>query len=266
MTGRPNRWSCWFLAAATPIVLAGLVVAVYGVNVPVGDQWTFGRIFLTTHAGSTTIRDLWMQANESRPLVPRLVLIPLAFLTGWNVRAEMFVTRGDLATSLALLRLSVKTSAAPSGYLPVLWFLMNAILFSRPSTRTSCGVSRTIVYLPFLWLCASALVAESGLSLWSKTTVGVLLASMGTLSYANGMTLWLLVPLQLLPSWRAVPRRARTICFASWVLCAVGMCMAYFADFRKPPAPRHSTWGCDNPWSRPGGCCATWARPSVRTR
>ena len=89
-----------------------LAVWRYGVNVPYWDDWGFGDLLIRWHTGRAGFLDLFEQQNESRPFFPRLLLLPMAAATGWNLRYQMFASFAvACVTAFALVMLARRTLA-----------------------------------------------------------------------------------------------------------------------------------------------------------
>lgn len=76
-------WASWALAVSAAL---GLVL-VFGSNVPYWDDWDMVPVL--TGEQPVTLSYLWSQHNEHRLLLPRLALLGLLRLTGWDFRSGM---------------------------------------------------------------------------------------------------------------------------------------------------------------------------------
>jgi hypothetical protein len=83
-------WFVFIIGGATAALIRR--VAVYGVDVPMSDQWVFIPTLSKLQGGTLGLSDLAAPHNEHRILFPRLIMVGLANITGWNVRAEMLVS------------------------------------------------------------------------------------------------------------------------------------------------------------------------------
>jgi hypothetical protein len=85
----------WLPAVSTAIPALLLLVQIFQnwVNIPYWDEWgLITQLHLALQAGTLGPLDLFAQHNDSRFVLPQLLLLPLAQLTHWDVRAEMIVT------------------------------------------------------------------------------------------------------------------------------------------------------------------------------
>ena len=77
------------LLTVIPMAHVAGIIGVYGVDVPYWDQWRLVPLLAALDDGTMRVSDLWAIHNEHRVLFPRLVMLGLAQLSGWNTRWEM---------------------------------------------------------------------------------------------------------------------------------------------------------------------------------
>ena len=79
-------------ALLSPVLLIGTWLPVADdLDVPHWDQWEMVPLLDAATAGTLSAADLFRQDGETRPLVPRVVLVALALATGWDTRAEVLL-------------------------------------------------------------------------------------------------------------------------------------------------------------------------------
>src|SRR5215475_7827794 len=91
--GMSERWRFCLAVLGAVLVPAGFLgerIFAYGVNVPFWDQWVIADLVVKAFEGTLSLGDLTFQQNESRLVFPRLLFIGLAYLTGYDVRYEMW--------------------------------------------------------------------------------------------------------------------------------------------------------------------------------
>ena len=81
----------WKLLTLAPLLWVVFAVMRYGVDVPFLDQWELVPFLDKSYQGQLTLGDLWVQHNEHRIFFPRMLMVGLAHLTGWNTRWELVV-------------------------------------------------------------------------------------------------------------------------------------------------------------------------------
>lgn len=229
----------WVLSVPFAIALAcGFVLAV-GVNVPFYDEWHFPALLQKADAGTLRWADLAEQHNEHRILVPRLVMLGLARLTSWNVKAQMLFT----VLHLSLLLLVVCAQAARDYHFS--WRRAPAWLAWLPllvlNWRQYENLTWGFQIAPTLPLTASAVALFLLLRTGEGATgprrtaalVGAILAAaaasfsgpMGLLAWPLGLGLLLVAP------WR--PGR-RALAATAWGVAGAVTVSLYFHDYQSP--------------------------------
>lgn len=84
------RLLAWVTAFIPPALVSFLVWR-YGVDVPVLDQWSMVEDIEKYLSQTWQLHDLVRSHNGHRMMVARLILVPLAAISGWNTRLEMAV-------------------------------------------------------------------------------------------------------------------------------------------------------------------------------
>ncbi len=226
-----------FLLAIIPAILLGILILKYGVNVPYWDQWDLASMFKKIYAGNLTFQDLMAQHNESRFLFPRLLFIGLAYLTGWDVRYEMLVIF-ILAclVSFNLYRLSLVTVAGSPVKLMLLAGLSNMLIFSPIQYETLLWGMQVVVFAPIVCLTSCIVVAYSNLSLRIKILIGLVLSTVATFSFANGLLCWVLafpvIALAKPKAWKELLKEKWLI--LTWGLGFIANGVIYFYNYSKP--------------------------------
>jgi hypothetical protein len=113
-----------YLLILLPAALGFLYVHLYGVNVPYNDGWTLVGLFEKLSSGTLTVADLFSQHNEHRIFFPRIVMLFVGVITGFNVVATMYLIQTLLLVTLVVLLLAFRSSVSPNP----LWFVPIAFL------------------------------------------------------------------------------------------------------------------------------------------
>ena len=239
-----NKWNLekiWhklaFLLAIIPAIFTGILIVKYSVNVPHWDQWGLAGMFEKIYAGNLKFQDLIAQHNESRFLFPRLLFIGLAYLTGWNVKYEMLVIFVlACIVSFNIYRLSLLTVAGSPVKLILLAGLSNLLIFSPIQYETLLWGMQLVVFAPIVCLTSCIVVAYSNLSLRIKILIGLILSTVATFSFANGLLCWMLafpaIALAKPKAWQELLKEKYLI--VSWGLGFIANAVIYFYNYRKP--------------------------------
>jgi hypothetical protein len=226
------------LAAVPPVLVAAAVIR-HGLRVPFWDGWAFVPTLLDARDGTLTFADLWMQANEHRIVLPRLLLLALASLNRWDLRWEL---AAGLVLALAILGvLCVLVWRSTAGLAPPA--TPGLILAASMSTFSLMQYDNWLwgwQVLMFMEALGSVLVAWAvarwGAG-WRAVAVGFLAATGAVLSFGLGITLYAVLPLGLLLAGRCRPGGGRRALGPALVAAAGGglVLVLYRIGFHYPP-------------------------------
>ena len=106
--GRPSRLrAAWYLVYLMPAAAVCWFIARYGVNVPFLDDWAIPAALRQAATARGFVGQLFIGDTDHAILIPRLILVPLARLTHWNVKVGMFaVLLSSVVTFLLIIRLA----------------------------------------------------------------------------------------------------------------------------------------------------------------
>lgn len=210
-------------------------VAGHAVNVPWWDDWELVPLLERLRAGELSPGDLWTQHNEHRPVLPRMLMLALAWLTDWDVRVEMAAGIAlALGTFAVLARLLVWTVPVPA-LRPWLVLATSAMLFSLVQWENWLWGWQVNVFMSVLAACVTVSVLARLGPRGPGPLLATLAAAAGALSYGGGLVLLALVPVALAldPRRRDVRRagRATMVC----AVAAAGLGTVYFVGLTHPP-------------------------------
>ncbi len=226
-----------FLVLALPALWVGWLIYHYGVDTPFGDEWDSTRLLLgKMQAGTLGFGDFFAFHNEHRIFFPRLLMLGLAKLTHWNVRAEL-LTIWILACvcSLNLWRVAQVTGwrNTRSSY----WLLLgaNILLLSPLQWENLLWGFQIVFILPLATMTACLWVAPS-LRRPYDFLATMALCLISTFSIASGFASWLLTaPLLLL--WNRKTRgRGEKVWWLIWASVGILSVCCYFHGFARPAA------------------------------
>ena len=245
--GSPRR--DWLTVLSAPALCTGLLVVLlqvlllgsllwrYGVDVPLIDQWSLVEDLGKARAGEWGLAELWRSHNGHRILLPRVILVPTALLTGWNTRYEMVLSLlaacalFALLAWMALLALGARQIARYGLALAAL----ATVVFSLSQWENWLWGIQLCVFL--VVSCGVAcLVALMKARLGALALLGaMLLALLATVSQAPGLVAWPVGAAILV--WRSFAE-GRKLVPATVAWCAVGLAVwvLYFL-----PAPGDAT-------------------------
>ena len=208
---------------------------VYGVNIPYMDQWEVAALVVKAFEGTLSLGDLTFQQNESRLVFPRLLFIGLAYLTGYDVRYEMW---GSFCLACLVVynvyRLGRLTLGGNQKRAMFLLFLASVLIFSLGQWENWFWGIQLIVFVPIACVTSILSLSYSSLSVGTKFAASAVLATLSTFSYSNGMSCWVVVlPVLVLQTWQTL--KAKPWLLGCWVLCFAVNVGLYFSHYVTPP-------------------------------
>jgi hypothetical protein len=241
--GRGINWidpSAWVSPLVMALLLA-LLVRMCGVNIPFNDDFDSpGRLLFDWLQGNFGWHSLWQQHNESRLFVPRIIWLVEAFTVGWSTIHWMYASVVMCAVQAYLLALLLRKTVQNT---VLKWSAAGCVslllLHPQLAPGTFLRGSQGIVLVPSLFIVLGLFLYSVQISYRLKLLVYVILAEISTLTFANGMIVWvLLFPVfPLLHELRdlAKDRRSIIVPTALACLCAAAGIGSYFVDYDSPP-------------------------------
>ena len=218
-----------------PVLVLGLLLWKYGVNLPIQDEWqTPGLALVKYHLNQLTWDDLIVQHNESRKVFPKLFFLFLSRLTGWNTRYGMLASfLLACLTSFNIYHLSkITLNSSPNRRLICL-ALANLLIFSPMQVDNWLMGLQMITFVPIAAITTALAIIFSQNSLLLKLVASVVLAIVSTFSFSNGIISWIVIlPALFLVSSKS--KRALSLMVGGWLFCAALIFALYFHDYQSP--------------------------------
>ena len=233
----PRRFSPWLAAAVLPWALLAALVARNALDVPLIDQWSFVPHIERFYTGTLTAADLWSQHGEHRLIFPRLIMLGLSNVTGWNVLYEIALdVLLATATFFLLARILRRDLSATGKPAPVwLWFVLSLAVFSLAQWENWLWGWQMQVFLNVLFATATIAVLRRTPLEWKTLAAAALLGFVATYSFGNGLLVWPIgmVLVALAPEVRG----RRWIHLLGWAFVSLAVIGSYLAGFRGGAAP-----------------------------
>jgi len=231
-----------FLVLAAPAAWVGILVFLYGVDTPWGDQWDGTLPLLEKmQAGTLGFADLFAFHNEHRIFFPRLITLGLAKLTHWNIRAELLVI-WILACicSVNLWRVALITGWQDARYRGWLLLAANVMLFTPLQWENLLWGFQIGFFLPLACLTACLWAALSLRRPWCFVFT-LIPCLVSTFSVASGFSAWLLTAPLLLFSQGRVRERGLKLWWLGWLFIGAASVYLYFHGYARP-ATHPNVW------------------------
>jgi hypothetical protein len=212
-----------------PPILLGIFQCYCALDFPMLDQWEIVPLLQTAEDG-ISLRELFSQHNEHRPLLPRIIMLLSAWLTDWDVRVENY-----LALLCGVLIYAMLHPALPARPWQAT-LLLSALVFSAVQWQNwllgwqlQLMLGHALAIAAMLLLTAARPTTPAMPAIIRLQLPAALLCAVAsTFSFATGLVLWPIGLLLLLGQRRPAAAGA-------WALAGVAVVTAYFWDFHQPP-------------------------------
>ncbi len=240
-----GRYLPWLFAALPLLGLICLLVQ-YQVDVPYQDEWSYLSLIDKSFLGELSLRDFWTQLNEHRPVFPRLIIVPLARLTHWNITYE----------------LALNVILALGSFLILSWYVLKSNPFADPSkTRWFIPIISLIVFsiqqldswlwggatTPFFLSVCSAIFGIVLLSAasfrWNIFWIAVFLGIISNYSHSAGFVYWPVGSLILF--WKGKTQKSKAS--LAWFLIFFFSVLLYSYHYAKPAHHHLLLYGLRHP-------------------
>jgi hypothetical protein len=216
---------------ASPAIALGLLLYLYGVDVPFWDQWSVLGLAEAFHLHILTFGQLFAQYNEHRLFFPRMLLLGIDALAHGNVKYELaalwLLAAIVLVNVYRLARLTLQGTAVR---LLMGTFLASLLIFSPIQYQNWLWGMQVDMLLPMACLSTALVFLYSNCGPWLKLAVAAALATVAGYSYLNGLSCWVLLIPAVLQQFKSKPTKLRAA--SIWIALAVVNLVAYFHDYR----------------------------------
>ena len=224
--------------ATLPACLVGLLITKYSLDFPWSDEWVVASLLAKYAQGALTFDDLFAQQYEYRQFFPNLLAVGLGWLTGWDVRYQMLVSFVlACLTSFNIYQLGKWTLNCDNTCRLLVFFAANLLIFSPVQYENWLMGQQVIYFVPIACITTCLLIAYSTLSVTTKFTLCMCLATVSTFSSANGILCWVVVLPVLVWSktWRNFTRMKWPA--TMWMIGLLLNATLYFYDYQ----PQHNS-------------------------
>lgn len=209
-----------------PVLVVGLYIHFFGLNIPFWDQWYFARHLMISYKRQLTFDVLISQHNEHRPFFPRLIWLVLASLTHYNIKAELWTNfLIAIGTFTFFSRRAIRTWQEYSANPPVLLLpLLSLLIFNLGSRESWIQGFQTVMFLGMACLIIGVFfLTDKGNS---KFILSILLGVIANFSMVNGLFYWPLGAAILILNTNGRERLIKTVI---WLIVSA-VTVAYFMN------------------------------------
>lgn len=237
LTGE-NKFNANFVLAgiyAIPILLLLSLVYQFSVNVPFWDDWSLLRTFYLVNDHSLTFHDLWAPHNEHRLFFPKLIFIPLAFISKWNVQVEIYFSVFlAMLNFIFIYNISKITVGKNKKFFHLFNILSCFLIFSLAQTENWLWGYQMSWFLvdTFFILAVFILSGSRRIGANKSLILAGLCCFAATFSSAHGILAWLaVIPLVYFSDGERKQKVTRLLFWITFFLLSITI---YLIDYRKP--------------------------------
>ncbi|MGH9162307.1 MAG: hypothetical protein ACRD2X_20260 [Vicinamibacteraceae bacterium] len=223
-------WLLGLLLATAPLALLSLWVLKAAVDVPRYDSWELMPRIEAFRHGTLTLQSLALQSTQHRSFFMRLVLVPLASWSGWNVNYEIACSLVTAMLTYLLLLWRLTAAAMPARMGAVAAAASSVVVFSGQQFENWLWGYQFEAFLMNLGVVGAALAFASVRRSWWSLLVAGACGIVATYSFAPGLLVWP-AGLALLAGLRGHQRRWKML---FWSLLSAAVVWSYFADYVTP--------------------------------
>ena len=239
-----KRAEIWYLAGfiltIIPAFVLGILIYQNSVNLPIWDDWEIALFLDKVHPEYKLTLEKWLsQANETRYLFPRFIFVGLAYINNWNwdLRYQMLVSLAlACIVSINIFRLIKWTIGESLLKVILLTILCNSLIFSPIQYENWLWGIQLIVFMPITCVTTCLVVAYSDINRTAKLVLCLILCTVSTFSYANGMLSWIIIfpILAISKSWRWQDIFKEKWLYITWIATFTANMAVYFYNYQKP--------------------------------
>ncbi len=190
------------LGAVAIIAPVGLYVwycAHYTVNVPHEDTWNWIPLAVAWKNGSITWAELWHLHTDNRMLVPKIVVLALAAVFGFNTKVDVGLSATMLVLAGGMIAHRIWASTRSVwGMVPVAWVLLSFVQW-----QNTLWEFQVAWFLVLVCVVSAVLCIDAGDALW-RLGLAAVLAFVASVSSLQGLLIWPAVGVVLLLRKRPV--------------------------------------------------------------
>ena len=219
------------MVGALPAVYIGWLIARWGVEIPLMDDWEMAPLIAKAHTGELTFNDLFEQQEEARTFFPKLIFILSGIDGHWDVRHEMMLSVAICAATAFGIYLLLRRSGAGIVTTALCFWASSLLIFSPAQFELWLFASGFPSFMPVLCIVGALLAFQTGWSTGMKFATAAVLAVISTFTLAHGLLAWGLTFPVFLASNRV---RRWQWWLGAWTSLALLAAAAYFYGYRKP--------------------------------
>ncbi|MBF0524224.1 MAG: hypothetical protein HQK56_03905 [Deltaproteobacteria bacterium] len=234
--------------ALVPITATIALTAYFYVNIPQWDQWDTAVILAKKFAGDLSWRDLWALHNEHRLLFPRLLMLLLSHLSGWNIAWELALNVVIALTTLTLIiyQLCLTKQSIEKFNVALLIPIMSFLVFSFTQAENWLWGWQIALFLNVAAACLGFIALARAGSNWVYFILAVIGGVVASYSFAPGLLFW---PIGCLWLWfgKSSSPRMRLFRVGLWIALGALVVALYLHGYTKAQNQSPVSYGLHHP-------------------
>ena len=213
----------------TPILLFLFYILKFGVDVPRWDEWNIAEILKAYYNKGDWLSMIFAQHNEHRIVFPRAILLTLAWLTDWNVKAEMVASWVIHVMNFLLIWGILKQVGIKRDWLliPIAWLMFNIGQWEN----ILWGWCFHWYLMIFGFLLALFFLTRVTRSAW-LILPAILAGIISSFSFNNGLLIWPLGLAYLFFMKELGDKQKKLILL--WLIVGIFIFIVYYLDYTNP--------------------------------
>jgi hypothetical protein len=207
-------------------------IFLFQIDVPTSDQWSLVPLIEKTFHGELTFMDLWAQHNGHYIIVPKSIIIALAYITNWNSFYEVIVSFIFSSASFFLVCKSIFSvkELAESTNRYYLLPIISLFMFSLNQWQNWYLGFQICMYLNVFFIIQGFIFLSRSSYGWFYWVAAFISGVIATLSFASGLLYWVIALLLiiLIPKEK---RREKIGKITFWVIASASVYCIYLYDF-----------------------------------
>ncbi|OGG20562.1 hypothetical protein A3D03_00900 [Candidatus Gottesmanbacteria bacterium RIFCSPHIGHO2_02_FULL_40_13] len=183
-------WIVTFL----PLIILTILIFKYYVGVPFWDEWDFVGLLQKSYLSKVNFSDFSSYHNEHRPFFPRLILLGLAYLTGYRILPELILNlllAIGIFISLFYLFKLIFSAFRIKNYLQFVP-VISLVVFSLTQWENWLWGWQVQIFLNLFTVVTGLKILSLRKIKSSNLLKGMFLGIVATFSFANGLIYWII--------------------------------------------------------------------------
>lgn len=230
----PQLWQAFlWLVVFAPGIFMAVYVRNHAVDVLCFDDWENVPLLKKWHDGTWSFADFWSLQIQHRPVIPRMIVIMLAFLGEGDNRWGQYFSFCLSALTAVLVVLLMRKTLGASRWIKPLAFAANCLIFSPVLFQNFFWATLFWMALPVPCVLGALLILGTRRPLWLRFALSLMSAVIATLSFSHGLVMWPVLGCYVLLQPEIGPLKLRIGLAAAVAVTAAATFAAYFNDFQN---------------------------------